>query len=177
MHPSASQVIDTSFEPHSKIRIHATRAFLPDYLVPAAASDCYCLNPSISTYGCLFHGMQAIIAKQAAAMKAPPRDSVQSRGLLRVTVVEATNLPKLDLLRASDPYCLVFLTDEAGEPGEIVYRTEVVPHNSNPIFNEVRKFVLARASEHDIACAFNACMLALSVCLPLSFPHHHPFSL
>ena len=27
-----------------------------------------------------------------------------------VTIVEASNLPKLDLMRASDPYCLVFLT-------------------------------------------------------------------
>jgi hypothetical protein len=80
---------------------------------------------------------QAIIAKQAAAQKKAPKEVSESRGLLRVTVVEAENLPKLDLMRASDPYCLVFLTDEKGEPGEIVYRTEVVPHNCNPVFNEV----------------------------------------
>ena len=64
-------------------------------------------------------------------MKPQIKDSTSSlsQGLLRVTIVEATNLPKMDLLRASDPYCLVFLTDDSGEPGEIVYRTEVILHN------------------------------------------------
>jgi hypothetical protein len=44
---------------------------------------------------------QAIIAKQAAAQKKAPKEVSESRGLLRVTVVEAENLPKLDLMRAS----------------------------------------------------------------------------
>jgi len=85
---------------------------------------------------------QALIAKQAAAMKAPPKEISQSKGLLRVTIVEASKLPKLDLMRASDAYCLVFLTDQNEEPGEIVYRTEVVPHNTSPVFNEEFLFSL-----------------------------------
>lgn len=85
---------------------------------------------------------QALIAKQAAAMKAAPKEVEESKGLLRVTIVEASNLPKLDLMRATDPYGLVFLSDEGGEPGEIVYRTEVVPHNVNPVWNEEFLFSL-----------------------------------
>jgi hypothetical protein len=49
----------------------------------------------------LKYGVQAIIAKQAAAQKKAPKEVSESRGLLRVTVVEAENLPKLDLMRAS----------------------------------------------------------------------------
>lgn len=87
---------------------------------------------------------QAAISKQVSSMKPQIKDSTSSlsQGLLRVTIVEATNLPKMDLLRASDPYCLVFLTDDSGEPGEIVYRTEVILHNSNPVFNEEFLFSL-----------------------------------
>ena len=44
--------------------------------------------------------------------------------------------------RLLDPYCLVFLTDDKGEPGEIVYRTEVVPHERNPVFNEVCRYTM-----------------------------------
>ena len=32
--------------------------------------------------------------------------------------------------------------DERGEPGEIIYRTEVVPQNRNPVFNEEFLFSL-----------------------------------
>jgi len=85
---------------------------------------------------------QASIAKQSAALKKAPTEVPESRGLLRVTVIEAQNLPMLDLMRTSDPYCLVFLTDDKGEPGEIVYRTEVVPHERNPVFNEEFLFSL-----------------------------------
>ena len=44
--------------------------------------------------------MQASIAKQSAALKKAP-EVPESRGLLRVTVIEAQNLPKLDLMRTS----------------------------------------------------------------------------
>jgi hypothetical protein len=45
--------------------------------------------------------MQASIAKQSAALKKAPTEVPESRGLLRVTVIEAQNLPKLDLMRTS----------------------------------------------------------------------------
>jgi hypothetical protein len=47
------------------------------------------------------HHMQASIAKQSAALKKAPTEVPESRGLLRVTVIEAQNLPKLDLMRTS----------------------------------------------------------------------------
>ena len=66
----------------------------------------------------------------------------ESRWLLRVTVIEAQNLRKLDLMRTTDPYCFVFLEDERGKPGEIIYRTEVVPQTRDPVFNEEFLFSL-----------------------------------
>ena len=47
------------------------------------------------------HHIQASIAKQSAALKKAPTEVPESRGLLRVTVIEAQNLPKLDLMRVS----------------------------------------------------------------------------
>jgi hypothetical protein len=47
------------------------------------------------------HHMQASIAKQSAALKKAPTEVPESRGLLRVTVIEAQNLPKMDLMRTS----------------------------------------------------------------------------
>ena len=86
---------------------------------------------------------QASIAKQALSLRpSQKKEETSSQGLLRVTVIEASGLPRLDLMRSCDPYCLVFLTDEGGEPGEIVYRTEVVHHNSDPVFNEEFLFSL-----------------------------------
>jgi hypothetical protein len=81
---------------------------------------------------------QALIAKQAAALNPRPMaDLKQSQGLLRVTIVEAQNLPKMDLMRTTDGFCLIFLSDSSGELGEIIYRTQTVPRNLNPVWNEV----------------------------------------
>ena len=86
---------------------------------------------------------QALIAKQAAALNPRPTVNLQqSQGLLRVTIIEAQNLPKMDLMRTTDAYCLIFLTDSSGELGEIIYRTQTVPRNLNPVWNEVCAFVL-----------------------------------
>ena len=42
------------------------------------------------------------------------------RGLLRVTVVAARNLPRMDILRSTDAYCLVFLSEPYGESGATI---------------------------------------------------------
>ena len=86
---------------------------------------------------------QGAIARQIAALKPTTKQAEHSsQGLLRVTLIEASELPRLDLMRAIDAYCLVFLVDAEGEPGEVVYRTEIIPHSNNPIFNEEFLFSL-----------------------------------
>jgi len=59
------------------------------------------------------------------------------RGIVRVTVVEAKKLPKMDILRSVDPYCLVFLTERIGESttGEVTFRTEEKKADRNPVWN------------------------------------------
>ena len=79
------------------------------------------------------YGVQAIIAKQAAAQKTAPKEKSESRGLLRVTVVEAENLPRLDLMRTPGMrnlhlllYCSSVLAEENNASGafsEFVLRT------------------------------------------------------
>ncbi len=48
----------------------------------------------------------------------------------------------LDLMRPVDPYCLLFLTDTTGSPGEVAYKTEVVPSTSTPRWNEEFTFAI-----------------------------------
>jgi len=61
------------------------------------------------------------------------------QGSIKVVVVQAENLPSMDLLRAVDPYCIVFVTDTKGE-SEInesgTLRTSVVRKSLNPVWNE-----------------------------------------
>ena len=59
------------------------------------------------------------------------------RGLLRVTVVEARGLPKMDLFRSTDAYCLVFLSEPYGESvtGAVTFRTETVQNSLEPVWN------------------------------------------
>jgi len=59
------------------------------------------------------------------------------KGLLRVTVVEARNLPKMDLIQSTDGYCLVFLSEPYGESvtGAVTFRTETVLNSINPVWN------------------------------------------
>jgi len=56
---------------------------------------------------------------QVVSDKGPLAGAIQSKnkikGLLRVTVVEARNLPAMDLFRSTDAYCLVFLSEPYGE--------------------------------------------------------------
>merc|ERR1712205_194126 len=59
------------------------------------------------------------------------------RGLLRVTVVAARNLPRMDILRSTDAYCLVFLSEPYGESvtGAVTFRTETIWNSLNPVWN------------------------------------------
>jgi hypothetical protein len=59
------------------------------------------------------------------------------KGLLRVTVVEAKDLPAMDLFGGTDPYCLVFLSEPYGESvtGAVTFRTETILNNLNPVWN------------------------------------------
>lgn len=54
-------------------------------------------------------------------------------GTLRVTVVKADNLPKMDYFRACDGYCVLWIDHG---PNAVSCVTSVVPHNPNPVFNE-----------------------------------------
>ena len=54
-------------------------------------------------------------------------------GKLRVEVVKATNLPRMDYLRNCDGYCVLWI-DHGPDPATHV--SEVVPHEPNPSFNQ-----------------------------------------
>lgn len=61
----------------------------------------------------------------------------EKNGAVKVVVVQAEGLPKMDLLRSVDPYCLVFLTDTAGNSKNAgALKTTVQRKNRNPIWNE-----------------------------------------
>jgi len=78
---------------------------------------------------------------QVVSDKGPLAGAIQSKnkikGLLRVTVVEARNLPAMDLFRSTDAYCLVFLSEPYGESvtGAVTFRTETIHKNLNPVWN------------------------------------------
>jgi hypothetical protein len=66
-------------------------------------------------------------------------------GTLKVTIVSAKRLPKLDIFSESDPYC-VLLLEEPSDNGESVVepvgRTETKKDDSNPIWNAEFSFPL-----------------------------------
>ena len=53
-------------------------------------------------------------------------------GLLKVTVVEASNLPSMDIIRGCDAYCILNVDHHPHQ----VYETEVVMRSYNPRWNE-----------------------------------------
>ena len=61
----------------------------------------------------------------------------QLRGLIRVSVVEARGLPAMDILGATDPYALVFLSEPFSDSvtGPVTFRTETISNNRNPVWN------------------------------------------
>jgi len=95
------------------------------------------------------YGVQAIIAKQAAAQKTAPKEVSESGGLLLVKVLKGENLTRLP-----DPYCLVFLTDEKDEPGEIVCRAEVVRNGCSTCHDKVCTSRVCCTSRTHILCLF-----------------------
>jgi len=70
------------------------------------------------------------------------------RGIVRVTVVEARDLPPMDILRSVDPYCLVFLSERLGESttGEITFRTDEKRKERNPVWNADYELPIMRDS-------------------------------
>ena len=52
-------------------------------------------------------------------------------------VLEAQGLPKMDLFRSTDAYCLVFLSEPYGESvtGAVTFRTETVQNSLEPVWN------------------------------------------
>jgi len=66
-----------------------------------------------------------------------PSARVVSRlGELHVTVVSATGLPRMDLIRSCDPYCVLYIDGHGDQQTHI---TETVPKSQTPHWNE--KFV------------------------------------
>lgn len=57
-----------------------------------------------------------------------PKHRPVKGGVVRVCIIEAARLPKMDLLRSIDSYVLLFLADEVGEntTGAVSFKTEVV---------------------------------------------------
>ena len=56
-------------------------------------------------------------------------------GTLQVTVVRATNLPKMDLFRKCDPYCILWIDNGPG--GSLsTFLTDCKWADDNPVFNE-----------------------------------------
>lgn len=68
----------------------------------------------------------------------PPHMPVKG-GVVQVTIVEARNLPKMDLLRSIDPYCLIFCasaTDGPNTTGAVSFKTEIKNKNRHPVWDE-----------------------------------------
>ena len=65
------------------------------------------------------------------------RSKTRIRGLIRVSVVEARGLPAMDILGATDPYALVFLSEPFSDSvtGPVTFRTETISNNRNPVWN------------------------------------------
>mmetsp|Transcript_30441 Transcript_30441/g.81000 ORF Transcript_30441/g.81000 Transcript_30441/m.81000 type:complete len:1277 (+) Transcript_30441:517-4347(+) len=83
-------------------------------------------------------------ARAAAPVRAISNSSAE---LLQVTVLKARDLPKKDILRALDPFCLVCLTSDPRNPtGKHTYKTRVVTGERNPEWNERFMFPLATDS-------------------------------
>ena len=59
----------------------------------------------------------------------------QNRGLLRVTVIDASNLPPMDMNGKADPYIEVSL-----RPGQKKFTTSIKTYCLNPTFNETEDF-------------------------------------
>ncbi|KAJ1472077.1 C2 domain-containing protein [Baffinella frigidus] len=51
----------------------------------------------------------------------------------------------MDVLRHCDPYVILFISDQDGDPGDIVYRTETVRASKAPVWNE--EFMFAVTSD------------------------------
>ena len=81
--------------------------------------------------------MQATSAAAEASAAGNVNKKSKIKGLLRVTVVEAKDLPAMDLFGGTDAYCLVFLSEPYGESvtGAVTFRTETIRNSLNPVWN------------------------------------------
>jgi hypothetical protein len=92
-----------------------------------------------------------------AAMK--PRHIPIKGGVVQVMIVEARNLPKMDLLRSIDPYVLIFCAsniDGANTTGAVSFKTETKKKNRNPVWDEECEIPLVGSVNMLTATIFDA---------------------
>lgn len=59
--------------------------------------------------------------------------------LLKVKIIEARNIPNLDIIGKSDPYCMLQMSNS-----QQVYKTKYINNTSCPVWNEEFKFPVTR---------------------------------
>lgn len=61
--------------------------------------------------------------------------------LLRLKIIEAKNIPSLDVVGKSDPYCMVQMSNS-----QQVYRTKTINNTSRPTWNEEFRLPVSRTA-------------------------------
>ena len=61
--------------------------------------------------------------------------------LLRLKIIEAKNIPNLDVIGKSDPYCMVQMSSS-----QQFFRTKTVDNTSKPVWNEEFKLPVSRSA-------------------------------
>jgi len=77
-------------------------------------------------------------------------------GILRVVVVAAKRLPKLDLFSESDPYCVLILEEKTAHKGSsqtVLAATDTRMNDPNPIWNSEHEFPLQCTDETSLVAA------------------------
>ncbi|EKX47510.1 hypothetical protein GUITHDRAFT_106497 [Guillardia theta CCMP2712] len=71
-------------------------------------------------------------AWSAVELSRPPSSPANAEMYVTLTVLSASNLPKMDVLRKCDGYCMVYVDGNTLQP---TYRTETVVGSLNPEWN------------------------------------------
>uniref|UniRef100_A0A0C3SQF4 C2 domain-containing protein n=1 Tax=Guillardia theta (strain CCMP2712) TaxID=905079 RepID=A0A0C3SQF4_GUITC len=63
---------------------------------------------------------------------------------MRVTLVQATNLPRMDLISGCDPYCVLFVNACSGLS---TFASEVKNKNVNPVWDQKFEWKMTRQTK------------------------------
>eukprot|EP00960_Hanusia_phi_P001993 57500-Hanusia_phi.AAC.1 len=63
----------------------------------------------------------------------PSPNAARRLGELHVTIVSASGLPRMDLIRSCDPYCVLYIDGHGDQP---THTTATIPKTTTPHWNE-----------------------------------------